>query len=57
MYYIMFRLFGEILALTLLEARVLLVDYEQLALPAYDLAIGAALLDGCSNLHFGRLYR
>jgi hypothetical protein len=39
------------LALALLKARVFLVDNKQLALPAYDFAIGAALFDGCSNLH------
>ena len=39
------------LSLALLEARVFLVDNEQLALPAYDFTIGAALFDGCSNLH------
>jgi hypothetical protein len=37
--------------LTLLVARVLLVDHVQLALPAYDLAIVAALLDGCPYFH------
>jgi hypothetical protein len=39
------------LSLALLEAGIFLVDDEQLAFPAYDLAISAALLNGCSNLH------
>ena len=47
---------GE-LALTLLEARVFLVDHEQLAFTTYDLAIGAALLNGCSNFHVSKLIR
>ena len=37
--------------LALLEAGVLLVDHIQLAFPAYDLAIVAALLDGCPYFH------
>ena len=43
------------LPLTLLVTRVFLVDDEQFALPANDLAISAALLDGCSNFHVSGL--
>jgi len=39
------------LALTLLEARVLLVDHIQLAFPPHDLTIGAALFNGCTYFH------
>jgi hypothetical protein len=39
------------LSLALLEAGIFLVNNEQLALPAYDLTISAALFNGCSNLH------
>ena len=39
------------LSLALLEAGILLVDDVQLAFPAYDLAIVAALLDGCPYFH------
>ena len=45
------------LTLTLLVAWVFFVDDKQLALPANDLAIGAALLDGCSNFHVSGLIR
>jgi hypothetical protein len=37
--------------LALLEAGVLLVDHEQLALATHDFAIHAALLDGRSDFH------
>ena len=39
------------LTLTLLEARVLLVDDVQFAFATDDLAIGTALLDGGSYFH------
>jgi hypothetical protein len=39
------------LTLALLKARILFVDHVQLALPTHDLAIGTALLDGCSDFH------
>jgi hypothetical protein len=42
------------LSLTLLESGVLFVDHVQPALPAYDLAIVAAFLDGCPYFHFLR---
>jgi len=38
-------------ALTLLEAGVLFVDHIQPSFPAHDLAIGAALFNGCSYSH------
>jgi hypothetical protein len=37
--------------LTLLEARILFVDDEQLSLATHDLAICAAFLDGCPDFH------
>jgi hypothetical protein len=49
-----------ILSLSLLEAGILFVDHIQPALSAHDLAIDAALFDGCSNFHnkfiYGRDY-
>jgi hypothetical protein len=39
------------LTLTLLEAGVLLIDYEQLAFATHDLTIRATLLDGCPDFH------
>ena len=42
--------------LTLLKARILLVDDVQLAFATNDLAIGTALLDGGSNFHNLFLY-
>ena len=39
------------LTLTLFVTWVFLVDHIQLALATNDLAIGAALFDGCSYLH------
>ena len=39
------------LALPLLETGVLLVDNIKLPLSPHDLAIGAALLNGCTNFH------
>ena len=39
------------LTLTSLELRVLLVDHIEATLTTYDLAVGSALLQGCSCLH------
>lgn len=44
------------LTLTLLEARILLVNDVQLAFATNDFAIDAALLDGGSNFHNLFLY-
>jgi hypothetical protein len=41
--------------LSLLVTRILFVDHVQLAFAAYDLAIFAALFDGCSYFHFFKL--
>jgi len=42
---------GSRLSLPLLKAGILLVDDVQLALAAYNLAIRASFLDGCSYFH------
>lgn len=39
------------LPLTLLEARVLLVNHKQFSFPLHNLAINAALFNGSSNFH------
>ena len=43
------------LTLTSLELRVLLVDHIEATLTTYDLAVGSALLQGCSCLHIWRV--
>lgn len=44
------------LTLTSLELRVLLVDHIEATLTTYDLAVGSALLQGCSCLHIWGVY-
>ena len=45
------------LSLALFKARILFVDYVQLAFPAHDLAINASFFDGCSYFHVCNIYR
>ena len=44
-------LIAHFLTLTLLKAGILFVNYIEAAFPAYNLAVNAALFDGCSNFH------
>lgn len=44
------------LSLSLLETGILFVDNVEFALPANDLAINAALFNGCSYFHFLNFY-
>ena len=44
------------LPLPLLKARIFLVNYIQLPFPPHDLAISAALFNGCTNFHNNDYY-